>query len=74
MKREFIPLSVPNIKGNELDYVTQAVKDEWVSTGGSYIDQFEKNMSKYLGVEQAAAVQSGTAGLHGKTNEYCRKV
>lgn len=64
MKREFIPLSVPNIKGNELDYVTQAVKDEWVSTGGSYIDQFEKNMSNYLDVGQAAAVQSGTAGLH----------
>ncbi|WP_414838649.1 LegC family aminotransferase [Carnobacterium sp. TMP28] len=64
MEREFIPLSVPNIKGNELNYVTQAVKDEWVSTGGSYIEMFEKNISAYLGVEQAAAVQSGTAGLH----------
>ncbi|MCA9766656.1 MAG: LegC family aminotransferase [Carnobacterium sp.] len=64
MEREFIPLSVPNIKGNELEYVTQAVKDEWVSTGGSYIELFEKNISTYLGVEQAAAVQSGTAGLH----------
>ncbi|ALV21574.1 LegC family aminotransferase [Carnobacterium antarcticum] len=64
MERKFIPLSVPNIKGNELEYVTQAVKDEWVSTGGSYIETFEKNISDYLGVEQAAAVQSGTAGLH----------
>lgn len=64
MEREFIPLSVPNIKGNELEYVTQAVKDEWVSTGGSYIDTFEKNISDYLGVEKAVAVQSGTAGLH----------
>ena len=64
MEREFIPLSVPNIKGNELEYVTQAVKDEWVSTGGSYIETFEKNISTYLGIEQAVAVQSGTAGLH----------
>lgn len=64
MERKFIPLSVPNIKGNELEYVTQAVKDEWVSTGGSYIETFEKNISTYLGIEQAVAVQSGTAGLH----------
>lgn len=64
MERKFIPLSVPNIKGNELEYVTQAVKDEWVSTGGSYIGTFEKNISTYLGIEQAVAVQSGTAGLH----------
>lgn len=64
MERKFIPLSVPNIKGNELEYVTEAVRDEWVSTGGSYIDKFEKNMAKYVHVEKTVAVQSGTAGLH----------
>ena len=64
MERKFIPLSVPNIKGNELEYVTEAVKDEWVSTGGSYIETFEKNVAKYVHVEKTVAVQSGTAGLH----------
>jgi hypothetical protein len=34
MEQKFIPLSVPNLKGNELKYVTQAVENEWVSTGG----------------------------------------
>lgn len=59
-----IPLSVPNLKGNELTYVTEAVQDEWVSSGGSYINQFEKNIANYLKVDKAVAVQSGTAGLH----------
>ena len=61
---KFIPLSVPNFSGNELEYVTKVVKEEWVSTGGSEIQKLEETVAKYLGVEMAAAVQSGTAGLH----------
>lgn len=61
---KFIPLSVPNFKGKELEYVTKAVETEWVSTGGEYINQFEDDMAKYLNVEQAVACQSGTAALH----------
>lgn len=62
--KEMIPLSVPNLKGNELTYVTKALQDEWVSTRGSYITQFEENIASYLNVPQAVACQSGTAGLH----------
>ncbi|GKX65521.1 LegC family aminotransferase [Inconstantimicrobium mannanitabidum] len=61
---EFIPLSVPNLKGNELKYVTEAVEAEWVSTGGAYIDRFEKDIASYLKVNSAVACQSGTAALH----------
>ena len=61
---KFIPLSVPNLKGNELEYITQAVQSEWVSTGGSYITEFEQNIAKYLNTKGAVACQSGTAGLH----------
>ena len=60
----YIPLSVPNLKGNEKAYVMDAIEQEWVSTGGSYIDRLEKNISTYLNVEGAVACQSGTAGLH----------
>ena len=59
-----IPLSVPNLKGNELKYVTEAVEDEWVSTGGSFINKFEEDIASYLKIDQAVACQSGTAGLH----------
>ncbi len=59
-----IPLSIPNFEGNELKYVTDAVAQGWVSTGGAYITQLEKKMSDFLNTEDAVAVQSGTAALH----------
>lgn len=64
MSDTFIPLSVPNLKGRELEYVTEAVKTEWVSTAGPYITDFEKAIAEYVKVPEAAACQSGTAGLH----------
>lgn len=61
---KFIPLSVPNLKGNELEYVTHAVETEWVSTAGPYVNDFEKNIAEYVGTNKAVSCQSGTAGLH----------
>jgi len=61
---KFIPLSVPNLKGNELKYVTDAIEKEWVSTGGSYINEFEKQFATYTKTDSAVACQSGTAALH----------
>ncbi len=59
-----IPLSVPNICGNEQKYINEALHSGWVSTGGSYITRFEEDIKKYTGAAAAAAVASGTAGLH----------
>ena len=64
MSDDFIPLSVPNLRGNELEYVTNAVKSEWISTAGSYVADFEEAVASYLNVDEAIACQSGTAGLH----------
>ena len=59
-----IPLSVPNFEGNEKKYVDDAVEKVWVSTGGAYINQLEQQMADFLNIEQAVAVQSGTAAIH----------
>ena len=64
MQKKFIPLSVPNLKGNELEYITQAIETEWVSSAGEYINQFESQIAQYIKVKEAVACQSGTAGLH----------
>lgn len=64
MEEQFIPLSVPNLDGNELEYVTRVVKEQWVSTGGAEIQKLEEKFAEYVGTEMACAVQSGTAGLH----------
>lgn len=61
---KFIPLSIPNFEGNEEKYVLDAVHQGWVSTGGAYIVQFEEKLAEFLGVEKAAACQSGTSALH----------
>ena len=60
----FIPLSMPNISGNERKYVDEAIDTTWVSTGGAFISRFEESIADYLKVDSAVACQSGTAGLH----------
>ena len=64
MEEKYIPLAVPNLKGNELKYVTHAVESEWVSTAGPYVTDFEKCVAAYVHTPGAVACQSGTAGLH----------
>ena len=60
----FIPLSIPNFEGNEKKYVNDALDQGWVSTGGAYISRLENDLASFLGVENVAACQSGTAALH----------
>ena len=36
---KFIPISEPSITQKEIDYVTDAIKSEWVSSLGKYIDE-----------------------------------
>jgi aminotransferase in exopolysaccharide biosynthesis len=64
MSESFIPLSVPNLKGNELAYVSKAVETEWVSTGGPYVNDFEKAVAEYVHVPGAVSCQNGTSGIH----------
>lgn len=64
MAQMFIPLSVPNLKGRELQYVQDAVETEWVSTAGRYVNEFEEIIRSYAMTKGAVSCQSGTAGLH----------
>lgn len=64
MNQKFIPLSVPNLKGNELKYVSHAIQTEWVSTAGPYVEQMEKEITDYVKSAGAVACQNGTSGLH----------
>lgn len=64
MSDEFIALSVPNLKGNELKYVTDAVETEWVSTAGPYVTDFEKKIAEYVKAPGAVSTQNGTSALH----------
>ncbi len=58
-----IPLSIPNFEGNEVKYVSDAVSQGWVSTGGAYVSRMEELLSEYTS-SYAVACQSGTSALH----------
>ena len=58
-----IPLSVPNICGNEWKYVKDCLDTEWVSSAGKYVDLFEKKISQYSGSKYAIACVNGTSAL-----------
>jgi len=59
-----IYLSPPHIMGDELDFILEALKTNWVSTVGSNIDYFEEEIASLLGVPDAVALSSGTAAIH----------
>lgn len=62
--KRLIPLSVPNLSLDILENVKETIETGWVSTGGRFIKEFEEKIAKYIGVDKAVSVQSGTAGLH----------
>lgn len=64
MKTEFIPLSVPHLRGNESVYVKDCIATEWVSSVGSYVNKFEQGIAERLGSKHAVACVNGTAALH----------
>ena len=58
-----IPLSVPNIEGNEWEYIKECLDTEWVSSAGKYVDQFEENIANYTRSKFAIACVNGTSAL-----------
>jgi perosamine synthetase len=60
----FIPLCVPEIRGNEWKYVKECLDTNWVSSVGSYVDRFERDFSRYVGAKYAIATVNGTSALH----------
>ncbi len=61
---DFIPLIVPEIRGNEWAYVKECLDTNWVSSVGSYVDRFEQMTAAVAGTRYAVATGSGTAALH----------
>jgi perosamine synthetase len=59
-----IPLSVPNLAGNEWKYVKDCLDTNWVSSVGSYVNQFEEMSATFCHVKKAIATSNGTAALH----------
>ncbi len=59
-----IPLHVPEIGGNEWNYLKDCLDTAWVSSVGAYVDRFETAVARRAGREYGIATTTGTAALH----------
>jgi perosamine synthetase len=59
-----IPLSVPNIAGNEWKYVKDCLDTGWISSVGAYVTKFEQMVADFAGARFGIAAVNGTAALH----------
>ncbi|MEQ9518310.1 MAG: LegC family aminotransferase [Parvibaculum sp.] len=59
----FQPLHAPHFEGAEWDYVKDCLDTGWVSSVGSYVERFEKDVATHCGVAHGVAVVNGTAAL-----------
>lgn len=57
-------LSSPTMHGNELNYISEAYRSNWMSTVGENINESERLAAEKVGVRYAVALSSGTASLH----------
>lgn len=58
-----IPLTVPNLTGNEAAYLQECVTSTFVSSVGPFVDRFEAGIAALSGTERAVVVSSGTVAL-----------
>jgi len=59
-----IYLSPPHLTGGERELVAEAFDSNWIAPLGPHVDAFEAELAAACGVAHAAALSSGTAGLH----------
>ena len=59
-----IPVYEPVLRGNEVKYVMDCLKSNWISAFGDYNHKFEEAFAAYCGVKNGISVTSGTAALH----------
>ncbi len=59
-----IPLSMPDLSGNEAAYLQECIHSTYVSSVGPFVSRFEQMVAHAAGSPHAVATASGTAGLH----------
>lgn len=59
-----IYLSSPTMHGDEQRFVNEAFETNWIAPLGPNVNKFEQELAEYVNVKHAAALSSGTAGIH----------
>ncbi|MGB3538541.1 MAG: aminotransferase class I/II-fold pyridoxal phosphate-dependent enzyme [Mesorhizobium sp.] len=59
-----IPLCIPNLSGNEGEYLAECVTSTYVSSVGPFVTRFESMVAEAAGTAKAVATSAGTTALH----------
>ena len=64
--KDKIYLSSPHMsdEGYEQKYVKEAFDTNWIAPLGENVNKFEEELSNYVGINNAAALASGTSAIH----------
>ena len=62
--KKFIPLSVPDLRGNIKDHLFKAIEENWISSAAPGVKAFEKEIAKIACSKFAIATITGSAALH----------
>jgi dTDP-4-amino-4,6-dideoxygalactose transaminase len=63
-ERNRIFLSPPHMGPDERELLLEAFDSNWIAPLGPHVDAFERELAAAVGIPHAAALSSGTAGLH----------
>jgi len=50
--------------GQEMDYINEAFKENWIAPLGPNVNGFEQDICEYSGIDHCAALSSGTSAIH----------
>ncbi len=59
-----VPVNEPVISLEAKKNVQEALDTGWISSAGKFVEQFEQNFAKYIGVQHGIATSNGTTALH----------
>ena len=63
-KTHRIPILEPDLSGNEMNYVKECIRTNWISSQGKYVKKFEDYFSQLHQDRYSVSVSNGTTALH----------
>ena len=57
-------LSSPHMGNLEKEFIKEAFDTNWIAPLGPNVNSFEKEVAQYVGINNAAALISGTSAIH----------
>lgn len=64
MENKRIDLAKARMMGKELEYVKEAFDTNWIAPLGPFVNRLEEEFKKYMNINGACALASGTSALH----------